>query len=73
MLAVRRLVTLSQTEIDDVDIVPSSISSTDEEVIGLDITMDDALFVDFFDAADELTGDHQHCLQVCIVFLLLLV
>ena len=57
-------VALGQTEIDDVDIVPSSISSTDEEVIGLDITMDDALFVDLLDAADELTGDHQYCLQV---------
>ena len=64
VLAFTVFVALGQTEIDDVDIVPRSISSTDQEVIGLDITMDDALFVDFFDAADELTGDHQHCLQV---------
>lgn len=60
VLALRVLVALGQAEIDDVDVVTSGVLATNEEVIWLDITVDDALFVDLFNAADQLHRDHQN-------------
>ena len=64
VLTVTVFVALGKTEIDDVNVVASSVRSTDQEVIRLDITMDDALFVHLLDTADELDGNHQHRLEV---------
>jgi hypothetical protein len=48
MLSIRVLVALSQTKVDDVDTVLSGFSTSDEEVIGLDISMNDSLFMNNF-------------------------
>ena len=64
VLALGVLVALGQTEIDDVDVVAGRVSAADQEVIGLDITMDDTLLVHLFNTSDELRGDHEDSLEV---------
>ena len=66
VLTLAILVALGQTEIDDVDIVTSRVSSSNQEIIGLDIPMNDPLFMDLLNASDELACDHEHSLQVKI-------
>lgn len=55
-------VLLGQTEIDNVDLV-STLSNAHEEVVGLDITVNEALGVDVLDAGDELVGQQKNGLQ----------
>jgi len=50
VLVVRVLVALGQTEINDVDVVLGALGATDQEVVGLDISVDNALLVHFLDA-----------------------
>lgn len=50
MLTIGVLVALCKTEIDDVDVVLVSVVSTDKEVIRLNISMNNALFVDFLNS-----------------------
>ena len=52
MLAFRVLVAFGETEIDDVNIVLSALVAANKEVIGLNIAMDDALFVHLLDAVN---------------------
>lgn len=53
---------LCETKIDDVDLV-STLTDTHQEVVGLDITMNEGLGVDVFDAGDELVGEKKNGLQ----------
>ena len=53
---------LGQTKVDNVDLIPS-LANAHQEVVGLDITMDEGLGVDVFDAGDELVGEQQHGLE----------
>jgi hypothetical protein len=55
-------VLLGQTEIDHVDLV-TTLANTHEEVVGLDITVNEGLGVDVFDAGDELIGEEKNGLQ----------
>jgi len=48
------LVTFSESEIDDVNRIFGSFGSSDEEVIGLDISVDYSFFVDFLNARYHL-------------------
>ena len=64
VLAIRRLVALGQTEVDDVDGVLRLVVAANQEVVRLDVTMDDALFVNDLDSLDHLHGDVQDCLEV---------
>ena len=64
MLALAVFVALSETEIDDVDIVTGGFSASDQEVIRLDITMDDPLLVHLLDSLDQLDADQQACLEI---------
>jgi hypothetical protein len=50
VFAVGVLVALRQPEIDDVDVVLVGIVATDEEVVGLDVSVNDALLVDLLNA-----------------------
>ena len=43
---------LCETEVNDVDIILSGLGSSNQEVVGLDVTVDDALFMHFLDALD---------------------
>lgn len=57
-------VLLGHTEIDHVDDIRSlGVWPADEEVIGLDITVDQVLLVDGLDAGQHLLGDHDNRLE----------
>ena len=51
MLTFTILVALSQAEVNDIDVVASGISTTNQEVIRLDVSVDDALLVDLLNTA----------------------
>jgi hypothetical protein len=55
-------VLLSQTKIDDIDLV-ATLSDAHKEVIRLDVAMDEGLGVDIFDPGDELIGKEEDSLQ----------
>ena len=46
------LVALSETEINDVDVVFSALITSNQKVVWLDITMNDPLFVHFLNSVD---------------------
>ncbi len=52
MLSLGVFVALSKTEVDDVDVVFSAIIAANQEVVWLDISMNDPLFVDFLNTGD---------------------
>ena len=58
------LVALGETEIDDIDVVAGGVLTTDQEVVRLDVSVDDPLIVHFFNALDQLDGDHQDGFQI---------
>ena len=64
MLALAVLIALGQTKVNDVDVVSSGLSASDQEVVGLDITMDDALLVHFLNPFNELRADQQDRFKV---------
>lgn len=55
-------VLLSQTEIDDIDLV-ATLADTHQEVVGLDITVDKGFGVNVLDARDELVGKQENSLE----------
>jgi hypothetical protein len=52
VFALRVLVALGQTEVNDVDVVLGAFIAANEEVVGFDVPMDDALLVDLLDTVD---------------------
>ena len=56
------LVALGKTKINNVNVISGGVGSSNQEVVGLDITMNDSLLVDFLNTAYELDRNHQHCL-----------
>ena len=54
MLALAVLVALCEAEVDDVNVVLGALGASNEEVVRLDVSMDDALLVNFLDALDHL-------------------
>ena len=64
MLAVGRFEAFGEAEIDDVDRVLGLVVTANQEVVGLDVTMDDALLVDDLDTLDHLHGDVQDGFEV---------
>jgi len=68
VLALTVFVALGETEVDDVDVVASGLCATDQEVVGFDVTVDDPLFVHFFNALDHLDCDHEDSLEVEVPF-----
>ena len=55
-------VLLGETEVNHVDLV-APLADAHEEVVGLDVTVDEALGVDVLDAADELVGEQEDGLE----------
>lgn len=55
-------VLLGETKVDHVDLV-APLSDAHEEVVGLNITVNEALGVDVLDAADELIGEQEDGLE----------
>ena len=64
VLALAILEALGQTEVDHVNVVLCELSSTQEEVIGFDISVDDALVMDLLNAFDHLLGDQAASFKV---------
>ena len=62
VLSIGRHELLGETEIDDENSV-GVLSSSDGEVIRLDISVDDSSGVDVLDSLDHLLGNHENCLQ----------
>ena len=56
------LVALGETEINNIDVISSCFGSTNQEVVWLDISMDNAFLVNLLDMTDELKGNHQNSL-----------
>ena len=50
MLAVRVLVALGETKIDDVDVILVCVVAPNQEVVGLNVSVDNALFVDLLNS-----------------------
>lgn len=55
-------VLLSQTEVDDVDLVPT-LSNAHQEIVRFDVTMDKGLGMNVFNAGNELIGQQKDRLQ----------
>jgi hypothetical protein len=55
-------VLLGETEVNHVDLV-APLADAHEEVVGLNVTVDEALGVDVLDAADELVGEQEDGLE----------
>lgn len=53
---------LSETKIDDIDLV-TTLADTHQEVVRFDITVDKGFGVDIFDPGDELVGQQKNGLQ----------
>jgi hypothetical protein len=64
MLTFTILVTLSETEINNVHTVLSRFGSTNKKVIGFNIAMDDSFLVDFLYALYHLDCDQQYSLKI---------
>jgi hypothetical protein len=71
MLSLGVLVALGESEIDNVDIIFSSIGVSNEEVIRLDISVDYALLVHLLDSLNHLSGNAKNSLQVKLAAALL--
>lgn len=67
MLAVRGLVVLGEPEVDNVERVLRMLLRTDQEVVWLDVSVDDALLVALLDPLNHLKRDHAACLQIELV------
>ena len=55
-------VLLGQAKVDHVDLV-AALADAHEEVVGLDVTVDEGLGMDVFDAGDKLIGEEKHRLE----------
>jgi len=50
VLALTVLVALGEAEVDDVDVVAGGFGASDQEVVGLDVSVNDALLVHLLNA-----------------------
>ena len=58
------LVAFGQTEVDDVDVVARRLRASNQEIIGLDVSVNYALVVDLLDSTNHLLANHQDCFEV---------
>ena len=57
-------VTFRESKVDDKDAVTSSLSPTDEEIIGLDIAVDYSLIMNLLEGLDKLKSNVKHSFKV---------
>ena len=60
MLSFRVLVALCKSKIYDIDIVLCILTASNQEIIWLNVTMDDPLFMYLLDSLNHLIGDVQN-------------
>ena len=63
LMGARIAVLLGKAEIDNVN-DRLALSQSNEEVVGLNISMDEGLCMDVFQPAEELIGQHEHRLEL---------
>jgi len=68
MLTVGTLVALGKTKVNYEYAILRLLAAADEEVVGFDVSVDDALLVHFLDALDQLNGYQQHCFEIELPF-----
>ena len=71
VLAVGRLVALGESKIDDIHRVLGLVVAANQEVVGLNVTMNNAFLVDNLDSLDHLGGHMKNGLQVKLAAALL--
>lgn len=64
MLTLRVLVALGKSKVNNVNIILSGVRVSNQEVVWLNISMDNALFVHFLNSLDHLSGNAQNGLKV---------
>ena len=57
VLALAVFVAFGQAEVNDVDVVAGAFCASNEEVVGLDVSVDDSFLVHFLNAANHLLAD----------------
>jgi hypothetical protein len=71
VLTVRALVTLCQTEVNNVDGILSVFVASNQKVVRFDVSVNDSLLMNNLDSLDHLHGDVQHTLEVELLSALL--
>lgn len=61
-VGLRVTILLCQAKVNHIDLI-STLADAHQEVVRLDVTVDERLGMDIFDARDELVGQQQHRLQ----------
>ena len=64
VLTLTVFVALGEAEVDDVDVVFGGLCAADQEVVWLDVSVDDPLFMDLLNAFDHLDCYHDDRLKV---------
>ena len=64
VLTVWILVTFGETEVNDIYLIFRLLCSTNQEIVWFDITVNDSLFMNFFDSLHHLYGNKKNCLKV---------
>ena len=64
VLALAIFVALGEAEVNNVDVVTGSLCASNQEVIRLDVSMDDSLFMHLLNSLDQLDADQEARLEV---------
>ena len=64
VLALAIFVALGEPEVDDVDVVAGRLGASNQEVVRLDITVDDPLFMHLLNSLNQLDADQEARLEV---------
>ena len=64
MLALTVFVTFGKAEIDNEYIITGALSSSNQEIVRLDISVDNTFLVNFLDTAHHLSSNEEHGLKI---------
>ena len=64
VFSIRALVALRQSKINDVDSVLGVLISSNQKVVGFDVSMDDPLLMNYLDSLDHLDSNMKDRLEV---------
>ena len=71
VLAIGGLVAFGQSEVNNIDGILRLVIVANQEIVGLNVAGNNALFMDDLDALDHLDGDMETCLEVKLAAALL--
>jgi len=70
MDTLRILIAFSKAKINNIDVIFGRFSASDQEIIGLNIPMNDSLFMTLLNSQDHLLSHHAASFQVKLLFAL---